>query len=127
MAAVQPKNVAKIETSYVQQQEYSDHAAAKKKKKLYRRLSVFFVFALFVAYSMVSSILSQASTLDEKVAQKKQYDKQLTALKNQQNSLKQEISNLNDDDYIAKLARKEYFLSNKDEIIFNIPDGNKEK
>jgi len=127
MAAVQPKNVAKIETSYVQQQEYSDHAAAKKKKKLYRRLSVFFVFALFVAYSMVSSILSQASTLDEKVAQKKQYDKQLTALKNQQNSLKQEISNLNDDDYIAKLARKEYFLSNKDEIIFNIPDGNKGK
>jgi cell division protein DivIC len=127
MAAVQPKNVAKIETSYVQQQEYSDHAAAKKKKKLYRRLSVFFVFALFVAYSMVSSILSQASALDEKVAQKKQFDKQLTALKNQQNSLKQEISNLNDDDYIAKLARKEYFLSNKDEIIFNIPDGNKEK
>jgi cell division protein DivIC len=127
MAAVQPKNVAKIETSYVQQQEYSDHAAAKKKKKLYRRLSVFFVFVLFVAYSMVSSILSQASTLDEKVAQKKQYDKQLTALKNQQNSLKQEISNLNDDDYIAKLARKEYFLSNKDEIIFNIPDGNKGK
>jgi len=48
-------------------------------------------------------------------------------LKNQQNSLKQEISNLNDDDYIAKLARKEYFLSNKDEIIFNIPDGNKGK
>jgi cell division protein DivIC len=127
MAAVQPKNVAKIETSYVQQQEYSDHAAAKKKKKLYRRLSVFFVFALFVAYSMVSSILSQASALDEKVAQKKQFDKQLTALKSQQNSLKQEISNLNDDDYIAKLARKEYFLSNKDEIIFNIPDGNKEK
>ena len=127
MAAVQPKNVAKIETSYVQQQEYSDHAAAKKKKKLYRRLSVFFVFALFVAYSMVSSILSQASALDEKVAQKKQFDNQLTALKNQQNSLKQEISNLNDDDYIAKLARKEYFLSNKDEIIFNIPDGNKEK
>jgi cell division protein DivIC len=127
MAAVQPKNVAKIETSYVQQQEYSDYAAAKKKKKLYRRLSVFFVFALFVAYSMVSSILSQASALDEKVTQKKQLDKQLTALKSQQNSLKQEISNLNDDDYIAKLARKEYFLSNKDEIIFNIPDGNKGK
>jgi cell division protein DivIC len=127
MATVQPKNVAKIETSYVQQQEYSEHAAARKKKKLYRRLSVFFVLALFVSYSMVSSILSQASVLDEKVAQKKQLDKQLESLKNQQNSLKQEISNLNNDDYIAKLARKEYFLSNKDEIIFNIPDGNKEK
>jgi cell division protein DivIC len=127
MGEVHQKNVAKIESSYVQQQEYSDHAAARKKKKLFRRLSLFFVFALFVSYSMVSSILSQASALDEKIAQKKQLDKQYTALKNQQDSLKQEISNLNNDDYIAKLARKEYFLSNKDEIIFNIPDGNKEK
>ena len=127
MAAVQPKNVAKIETSYIQQQEYSNHTAARKKKKLYRRLTVFFIFALFVSYSMVSSILSQASVLDEKMAQKKQLDNQLVKLKNQQNSLKQEITNLNDDDYIAKLARKEYFLSNKDEIIFNIPDSSKEK
>ena len=127
MAAVQQKNIAKIESSYVQQQEFNDYAAANRKKKLYRRLSVFFIFVLFVAFSMISSILSQASVLDEKMAQKKQLDNQLVKLKNQQNSLKQEITNLNDDDYIAKLARKEYFLSNKDEIIFNIPDSSKEK
>ena len=34
---------------------------------------------------------------------------------------------LNDDDYIAKLARKEYFFSKKNEIIFNIPEDKKEK
>jgi cell division protein DivIC len=127
MVAVRQKKVAQIETPLSQQRSYSDHAAAKKKKKLYLRLTIFFMFALFVSYSMVSSILSQASVLDEKVAQKKQMDKKLTKLKNEQASLKHEISNLNNDDYIAKLARKEYFLSNKDEIIFNIPDGNKEK
>ncbi len=32
---------------------------------------------------------------------------------------------LNDDDYIAKLARKEYFLSEKNEIIFSIPENKK--
>jgi cell division protein DivIC len=127
MGAVRQKNVAKMETTYVKQQEDSENTAVRKKKKLFRRLSVFFVFALFISYFMISSILSQASALDEKTAQKKQMDQKLTALKNQQQSLKQEISNLNNDDYIAKLARKEYFLSNKDEIIFNIPDSNKEK
>ena len=127
MGVVQQKKVAKIETTYVQQQELSENAAARRKKKLLRRLSVFFGFALFVSYFMISSILSQASVLDEKAAQKKQLDQKLTTLKNQQKSLKQEISNLNNDEYIAKLARKEYFLSNKDEIIFNIPDSNKEK
>jgi cell division protein DivIC len=127
MGSVVNKKVAQVETSHNQQRSYSDHAVARKKKKLYLRLTIFFIFALFVSWSMVSSILSQASVLDEKVAQKKQLDKKLTKLKNEKASLKQEISNLNNDDYIAKLARKEYFLSNKDEIIFNIPDGNKEK
>lgn len=60
--------------------------------------------------------------LDQKVAQKKQLEKQLTELKNQQQILKDDIVKLNDDDYIAKLARKEYFLSDKNEIIFNLPD-----
>jgi cell division protein DivIC len=127
MGAVPQKNVAQIETSYVQHKEYSDMRAARRKRKLIQRLSVFFILALCISYSMVSSILSQASAMEEKAAQKKQLEKQLTSLKNEQQSLKQEISNLNNDDYIAKLARKEYFLSNKDEIIFNIPDGNKEK
>jgi cell division protein DivIC len=127
MGAVQQKKVAKIETAYVQQQELSENASARRKKKLLRRLSVFFGFALFVSYFMISSILSQASVLEDKAAQKKALDNKLVSLKNQQKSLKEEISNLNNDDYIAKLARKEYFLSNKDEIIFNIPDSNKEK
>lgn len=35
--------------------------------------------------------------------------------------LQEEIVKLNDDDYIAKLARRDYFLSENNEIIFNLP------
>jgi cell division protein DivIC len=125
MGAVRKKNVAKMETSYVQQREITDYAASRRKKKLYRRLALFFAFALFVSYSIISSILSQSSVLNEKIAQKKQLDQQMTALKSQQSSLKQQISNLNNNDYVAKLAREKYFLSKGNEIIFNIPDGSK--
>ena len=39
------------------------------------------------------------------------------------------LAKLNDDEYIAKLARQEYFLSDKNEIIFSLPkkDGKGEK
>ena len=37
--------------------------------------------------------------------------------------LKLQISKLNDDEYIGKLLRKEYFLSEEGEIIFTLPDS----
>lgn len=127
MGAVREKNVAKIQSTYVKQQEYAEIATSRKRKLLFRRLSLFLAFAVFVSYFMVSSFITQASVIDAKKAQKKQLDKQLTALKKQQDVLKEDIVKLNDDNYIAKLARKEYFFSDKNEIIFNIPDKSKEK
>jgi cell division protein DivIC len=127
MGAVRKRNVAKIQSTYVEQQEFAEISTARKRKLLVRRLSLFSAFAVFVAYFMISSILSQAKILDGKVSQKKQLDQQLTELKNQRDSLKEDIVNLNNDDYVGKLARKELFFSNKGEIIFNIPDNKKEK
>ncbi|MDN3019978.1 septum formation initiator family protein [Paenibacillus sp. BSR1-1] len=121
------KNVSKIQTTYVAQQEYAEIASARKRKQVIRRLSVFFVFACLLSYLMISSFLSQTTKLEAKIAQKKQVDNQLADLKKERDSLKQEIINLNDDDYIAKFARKEFFFSKQNEVIFTIPDGKKEK
>ncbi|WP_312474606.1 septum formation initiator family protein [Neobacillus sp.] len=127
MGAERKKNVSKIQTSYVEQQEYAEIASARKRKLLIRRLSLFLVFASLLSYLMISSYLSQTTKLDAKIAQKKQLAGELTELKKQQDILKEDIIKLNDDDYIAKLARKEYFFSEKNEIIFNIPKEKKEK
>lgn len=127
MGAERKRNVSKIQTSYVEQQEYAEIASARKRKLLIRRLSLFLVFASLLSYLMISSYFSQTTKLDAKIAQKKQLAGELTELKKQQEILKEDIIKLNDDDYIAKLARKEYFFSEKNEIIFNIPKEKKEK
>jgi cell division protein DivIC len=125
MGAEQKKNVSKIETTYVKQQEYAEIASARKRKLLARRLAIFVVFASVLSYLMISSTLSQTTKLNAKIAQKKELNHQLTELKMQQDILNENIIKLNDDDYIAKLARKEYFFSEKGEIIFNIPEDEK--
>jgi cell division protein DivIC len=127
LGAERKRNVSKIQTSYVEQQEYAEIASARKRKLLIRRLSLFLVFASLLSYLMISSYFSQTTKLDAKIAQKKQLAGELTELKKQQEILKEDIIKLNDDDYIAKLARKEYFFSEKNEIIFNIPKEKKEK
>jgi cell division protein DivIC len=127
MGAQRKRNVSKIHTTYVQQQEYAEIASARKRKLLKRRLAMFFVFASILSYLMVSSYISQTTKLDAIKVQKKLIDKQLTEVNIEQDILNEDIIKLNDDDYIAKLARKEYFFSEKNEVIFSIPEEKQEK
>ncbi len=127
MGAERQRNISKIQTTYVAQQEYAEIASARKRKLLIRRLSLFFVFASVLSYLMISSYISQSAKLESKLAQKEKAENQLADLKKQRDILKEDIIKLNDDDYIAKLARKEYFFSEKNEIIFNIPEDKEGK
>jgi len=127
MGAERKKKVSTIQTTYVKQQAQMEIASARKKKLLIRRLVIFFAFAGFISYLLISNYFSQTTQLEAKMAEKKKLTKQYKDLKKQQDILKEDIVKLNDDDYIAKLARKEYFFSDKNEIIFNIPENKKEK
>lgn len=95
----------------------------KKRQKVLsrRRLAVFFVVAAAVCIVLVSTMVSQKARLAEKEAQKINVQEELMAVQEQQQMLELQIAKLQDDEYIAKLARKEYFLSEEGEIIFTIP------
>ena len=127
--SAQPKhNITKLQTNYALEKEESQISIARRKKGLYRRLAVFFVFAVAIAYLMISTIISQNFALANKTDEKEQLKKELVTLEKDEVLLKEEIVKLNDDEYIAKLARKEYFLSNDNEIIFTLPETeNQEK
>lgn len=127
MGAIKNRTVTKLQSGYVQQHERNEMIALKRKKLIFRRLFVFFLFAAFISYFMISTLVSQASTLDEIKAEQKQVNEELKALMKSETILKEEIVKLNDDEYIAKLARKDYFLSEKGEIIFTIPLEKEEK
>ncbi|WP_338450476.1 septum formation initiator family protein [Niallia oryzisoli] len=127
MSAIKQHNIAKLQTNYAMQQEESQISAARRKKVLYRRLAVFFAFAIIISYLMISTLISQNSVLAEKAEEKEQLQKDLASLQHEEELLKEEVTKLKDDEYIAKLARSEYFLSEDNEIIFTLPETNKQK
>jgi cell division protein DivIC len=126
MSAIRKKNIAKIENQYVQQREKAGIAESRKRKLLFRRLAVFALFASVISYLMISTYISQSSAFEKKQEDKEQLEQKLANLQKEQEILDEEIVKLNDDEYIAKLARKEYFLSEKNEIIFNLPKEKKD-
>ena len=101
----------------------------KQRQKVYsrRRLAVFFVVAAAVCIVLVSTIVNQNARLAEKEAQKTSVQEELMAVQEQKQMLELQIAKLQDDEYIAKIARKEYFLSEEGEIIFTIPKESDEK
>ncbi|WP_066059222.1 FtsB family cell division protein [Robertmurraya korlensis] len=127
MSVVRKHNISKIPSQYVQHQEKAVIQNARKRTLLMRRLTVFIVIVGLAAYFIVSTLLRQSATLEAMKEEKQKADQELVALKKDETILKEEIVKLNDEEYIAKLARKDYFLSNSNEIIFNLPVEKKDK
>ncbi|MGM0846996.1 MAG: FtsB family cell division protein [Bacillota bacterium] len=121
------RNIRSMENAYVRQQEHKKKVNHHRKKRLFRRLALLLILALTISGFLVSTLISRASVLDEKEAQKVKLEAKLEKLERQQAILEEEIIKLNDDEYIAKLARRDYFLSDDGEIIFNIPEPESKK
>ncbi|RYL88192.1 DivIC [Sporolactobacillus sp. THM7-4] len=119
------QRVTQIQTDYVQSQELIRKRKIKRRRGLIRRLAAFALVFTVVCFLMVSSLVSQSNKLNTAVAQKTDLQKKLKASSDDARQLKQRIRLLHDKQYIGEIARRDYLLSGKGEIIFSKPDHNK--
>lgn len=115
--------VAPIQTEYVRSLQKKEARIRARKVRLYRRLAVYAVAAMIILGALTQTHFSQKQALVEKEQKKIELLAELEEVKAEQDMLKRQIVKLNDDDYIAKLARKNYFLSDENEIIFSTPEN----
>src|SRR6056297_3657974 len=96
------KSVTSLDNQYTAEQSQIEHRKALHKKRLVRRLSFFIVFAVIIGGLLVTSMVTRANVLEEKLAEKEELTEQVAELKSDEKNLKNEIVKLNDDEYIAK-------------------------
>ncbi|WP_110114685.1 septum formation initiator family protein [Bacillus sp. CGMCC 1.16541] len=120
MSAIKDEKVTKLNSDYITEQELKKKNVHSRRVGLVRRLTVFGILALVVSIAMISTIITQASTIEDKKLEEEKLEQQLTKLETKQKQLEDEIVKLNDEEYIKKIARRDYFLSEEGEIIFNI-------
>jgi cell division protein DivIC len=119
------RNVSPINKDYVRSVERQEKRQKQHKVRLFRRLSAFAVLVVIVMAWITLTMFSQSNALAAKEQKKQEALELLAEVKEEQEMLQSQIIKLNDDEYIAKLARKEYFLSEEGEIIFSIPENEK--
>jgi len=115
-------NISSINKDYVRSVERQENRHKAHKVRLYRRLSVFAIIVVVMLGGLTLTMFNKSQALAEKEEIKQEALQQLEQVQDQQELLNSQIIKLNDDEYIAKLARKEYFLSEDNEIIFSIPE-----
>ncbi len=122
-------NVRTLENDYVRSN--ANNVMGKRSKQQIirrnRRIFAFFIMASVTIIVLSTMVMKQNERLAEKEQQKAKVVAELEDAKEIQETLNLQIAKLEDDDYIAKLARKEYFLSEEGEIIFTIPSEDKSK
>ncbi|MBC1516193.1 FtsB family cell division protein [Listeria immobilis] len=116
--------VARIENRYIK-----DTAAMKKTRNrrriaMFRRLAFMAIIFAVVGGLLTVTYTQQVLSLKDKKEQQVKVDKKMVAMKDEEQELNDQIKKLHNDEYIAKLARSEYYLSKNGEIIFNIPEEN---
>ena len=114
--------VASIHTEYVHSLQQKVDRKKARKVRLYRRLTVLSIAAILVLSVLTHTFFDQKKMLTIKKQEQEELLVELEALEEEQNALTGQLAKLDDDEYIAKLARQEYFLSDKNEIIFSMPN-----
>lgn len=120
-------NVTVMQNDYIKVQNQQKRIASRERKKHRKRLSLILLAgAIFIVpflWKTVGNVL-EIQQLDSEIAVAK---KEKKAAEDQNTKLNYEVKLLQEDDYIAKLARSKYYLSKDGEIIFSLPEDNQTK
>ena len=92
------------------------------RKKARRRMILLGLSSIIIIFVMTFTIGKYWIEIFEKYQEKKELDKQLTLLKEKEESLKVDAKKLQNPDYIARYAREKYQYSKEGEFILQIPE-----
>ena len=90
-------------------------------KKNVKRLLVFGLFSFAIICFVFVSIYRVINQIVEKYQEADELEKRIAVLTEEEDELNNEISRLQDKDYLARYAREKYFYSKSGELIIRIP------
>lgn len=95
----------------------------KQKKKKRKMGPVLLSFLSFIVIAVTTYTLGKYWVdIYSKYQEKKDLEKELTSLKDEEEELKVDVNKLQDADYIARYAREKYYYSKDGEYVLRIPE-----
>jgi cell division protein DivIC len=112
-----------MDKAYIEQREQELEYEKRKRRGLVRRLSALAIMIIALGSVGFVTMYAQAHALEEKKQHKLELEERLEHLKVEEKRLHEDIKNYNNLDYIAEIARRDYFLTKPGETLFKLPDS----
>lgn len=127
MKKKEPTNVAQLKNDYTQAKTLQAHRERKQKRKVRRRISAILLIGSLFIIALSIRIWNSTQSISKMEKERQQAEVVLKKTENNQEQLNMQIKRLEDENYVAKLARSQYYLSKDNEIIFSLPEDNAAK
>ena len=119
------KKVEHIGNQYTSQENKKKQRQKMKMRVVRRRIALFGGILLAIILILLVLLVIQRHNNDEDAVERKEKETEFQKQQDEEIALKEKLNNLNDKDYIEKIARDDYYLSIKGEVIFRLPDDKK--
>jgi len=114
--------IARIKSDYMKQYDAQIRREKRRQKKLFRRIMASVLIVTLVLGGLTVYHLKQRSLQADIKTEYSELKTEMAKLEKEEKNLTEEISLLNNDEYVLELARTNYFLSKEDELIFLTED-----
>lgn len=117
--------VENIGNQYTSKENQKNQRQRKMMRVVRRRIALFGGIMLAIIILLCIMLVFQKHSNEKDAVERKHKEEQFQKQQDEEIALKEKLNNLNDKDYIEKVARDDYYLSNKGEVIFRLPNDNK--
>src|SRR5690625_3960199 len=114
--------IARIKSDYMKQYDAQIRREKRRQKKLFRRIMASVLIVTLVLGGLTVYHLTQRSLQAEIKTEYSELKKEMAKREEDEKNLTEEISLLNNEEYVVELARTNYILSKEDELIFLTED-----
>jgi len=119
-----PTNVSKLNNEYTHNKTLEALRKRKQKRHMRRRIVGILVVGGFFVSGFAINIWTNTQTISQMEEEKTEARTELKLVEKEQAELNNQIKKLENEDYVAKVARSQYYLSEENEIIFSLPEDN---
>ncbi|MGB6178852.1 FtsB family cell division protein [Carnobacterium sp.] len=127
MKKKEPTNVARLQNDYTKAKTLQAHREQKIRRKRRVRATIILLVGSIVIIFLSLKIYTNVQSISKMEIEKQEAEVTLKDTKQEQEQLQIQIKRLEDENYVAKLARSQYYLSKENEIIFSLPEDNAAK
>ncbi|ARJ51050.1 FtsB family cell division protein [Staphylococcus lutrae] len=120
------EKIQNIGNQYTSQKNAKKKNHERRKKVVKKRVSVFGGILLGIIILLLVMLVLQLKGNHDASVERQAKEEEYQKLQDKEIELKEQLNNLNDEAYVEKIARDEYYLSNDGEIIFKLPNDDKQ-